>query len=446
MAQAVENPNLTRYSTEWWKDILANNPELKQEFLNILTTNLDGHAALKQPMEKREIESIFRDVIGKYGLGTQNTEYANAQFDSFIGGIYGQTNTIYDTYSQFQNKQQAGAVLGSTVAQAIDGFTQGKPALTQDQVLNYFSGTGAKLYVDSPLNTQQGATPQPGILNPQNTGGLSGTRPDGTVVGTPGVTGTTPITSGTPGATTPGQPTSTNPPVGTQSSQSPGLPPELQDLKNQLQNFLTELQRRGQVLNPNVEITPQKLAEFLKQAENEIAPYYANLLKTSRDTLYRGLGYSANEIQLQEQQLERQYGTRLRQTGESAAEQGFALSGLRQRDERDLATDTQQTIDANRRQLNFNATNAAADFAQQFGTSNLPTLNIGAAPTVTPGQYGFGTSTRSLPLYTLSNEVYSGLKGTKQFEETAAIQARASELESAERQKQAIAQQRQLIL
>lgn len=53
------------------------------------------------------------------------------------------------------------------------------------------------------------------------------------------------------------------------------LPPEYQDLYLQLKGQLDQLKQRGQVINPNIEITPEKIAEFTKQAEAEIDPYYA---------------------------------------------------------------------------------------------------------------------------------------------------------------------------
>lgn len=249
--------------------------------------------------------------------------------------------------------------------------------------------------------------------------------------------------SGTPSNT----PTGTTPQTGTSSgSTSQGLPPELQGLYDELKNYLDELKRRGQILNQNIEITPQLAAEFLAKAQSEINPYYENLLKTSRETFYSQLGYSKEQVLNNERNLARQYGITLRGLGESAAERGFAQSGLRQRDERELATDTQEAIDTGRRELGFQAGQAARGFAQEYGTANLPALDIGAAPTVSAGEYNFSTSNRQLPLYTLDEGVYGQLKGTKQFEQEAATQARASELESAYRQKATNDMLRQLAL
>ena len=179
-------------------------------------------------------------------------------------------------------------------------------------------------------------------LAQQNQSQFNATAMSGNITGGNSGTGTVP-SGGTSGGTTGGTSGGTTPDLSS-------LPPELQQLYTQLETYLKELEKRGQVLNPNIEITPQKMAEFLKQAETEIAPYYANLLKTSRDSLYQTLGFTRDQVLINEQRLEQQYGKNLRGLGETSAEQGFALSGLRQRDEGELATDTQQVIDDSRRQ------------------------------------------------------------------------------------------------
>ncbi len=177
-----------------------------------------------------------------------------------------------------------------------------------------------------------------------------------------------------------------------------------QTLLTVLEQFIQGLQGSGLMLNPNVQITPEKILEFTQQASQEINPYFADQLKIHTDQFQREMG-------LAPQQYERS----LRDIGSSAAEQGMALSGRRQEKERLLTEGTQ-----------FQAGTQARQFAQQFGTSNLPT-----APTL-------NAPDRQLPLYTLSDNVYKGLTGTEQFNERAAIKSRTSELESAFRQGQAV--------
>src|SRR3990167_8369757 len=75
--------------------------------------------------------------------------------------------------------------------------------------------------------------------------------------------------------------------VGSNAPDLSGLPPEWVILYNQLQEYLTKLQERGERINPNIEITPQQVAEFTKKAEGEIDPYFGSQLKLARESFMR---------------------------------------------------------------------------------------------------------------------------------------------------------------
>lgn len=231
----------------------------------------------------------------------------------------------------------------------------------------------------------------------------------------------------------------------TQQSQQTQPVPE-GDLMTELDGFLQQMQANGQVLNPNIELTPDKVAEFLAQAEREINPYYQGQLRLARESLLSSTGYSRDEVVREEERLEQKYGTRLRELGETSAERGFAQSGLRQRDERQLATDTQNTIEDTRRKLSFDAANEGRQFAQRYGTTELPNFDIGETPTVRAGESRFSRSGGTRSLYQLSPDIYQGLIGSEEFNRRGAVSSRASGLEEAFRTGQSINQQRQLVI
>lgn len=230
------------------------------------------------------------------------------------------------------------------------------------------------------------------------------------------------------------------------TNQNQNLPSEYQNILSVLEGYVSELQKRGQVINPNIPITPEKIAEFMSQASREIDPYYGTQLKLAKDTLLKEFGYSTQDILEQERQAEVQYGRNLRTLGEGAAEQGFALSGLRQRGERELAEDTQAKIATGRRQLQAGAERTLGRFGQLFGGANLPQLGLAEAPRVLPGEQAFARTGRELPFYQLSPEVYQGLVGSEQFAQEAAKRSRASELESGFRSQEALRNLRQISL
>lgn len=213
-----------------------------------------------------------------------------------------------------------------------------------------------------------------------------------------------------------------------------------------IQNQLNELQRRGQAVNPYVEITPEKTAEFMAQAEREISPYYSTQMKLAREGLLSDIGYSTDKIQKFEQQLEQKYGQQVRQLGEQAAETGFLYGGKRRLAEQELAQGTQQDIEARRRQLSFEAGKSARQFAQQWGGQSLPASTIAQAPRVLSGIGTFERQQGVSPLYTLSPDLYQNLIGEQQFAERAAKRRRTSELEQSYRESETAKQIRQLEL
>ena len=219
---------------------------------------------------------------------------------------------------------------------------------------------------------------------------------------------------------------------------------QFDELYNVLNQYLTELQKRGQVINPNVDLTPDKIAEFTRQAQAEIDPYYTGQLKLAREELLKSVGYSTDQILRTEQQLEQKYKGQVRQIGEEAAERGFAQSGGRIQEERQLAEQTQQEIDERRRQLQFQVGGVQREFAQQFGTSQTPSFSLGGRPQVEAGG-GFSRGGEQ-PLYELSPETYQGLVGQQEFLQRGQVKSRASELEEAFRTQQGLNQQRYLNL
>lgn len=213
-----------------------------------------------------------------------------------------------------------------------------------------------------------------------------------------------------------------------------------------LEKMLQEMQTRGQVLNPNVEITPEKAAEFLSQAEREINPYYAGQIKLARESLMSSFKSTSEELLTNESRAEKKYGQDLRTLGENAAELGFAQSGRRLREETDLAYGTQNSINDSRRTLSTNAGNLARTFAQKYGASELPGFNLPGEVAVGAGESTFSRGSQSRSLYQLSPEIYSGLIGSEEFARRGAVRNRTSELEGAYNTGNAINQARRLTL
>lgn len=251
--------------------------------------------------------------------------------------------------------------------------------------------------------------------------------------------------------------TLTSPKKTATSAPAPTLSGPLKDIFDQAKALLDELKKRGQVLNPNIELTPEKVAEFMKQievgknpftpyAEAEINPYYQNQLKLAREGFLTSLGYDKETILRNEANLERKYTQAFRGIGEQAAESGFAQSGVRQRQEQELGTDVQNQIDEGRRMFTNRADELSRAFAQTYGGGELKNLglNISNAPKVGDGR--FVRPSGETGLYSLSPDIYDQLVGSEEYNRRAAVRTRQSELESAFRSSQAAGQYRNLYI
>ncbi len=208
--------------------------------------------------------------------------------------------------------------------------------------------------------------------------------------------------------------------------------PAMDSTLKAIQDYLTKLGETGKTINPYVDITPEKLAEFLGQAQREIDPYYASQMGLARENLLNQLGYSKEEVGRFEGDLEKKYGKSLTQLGETSAEQGMALSGRRLQEEGELATETQNQMLDTRRKLAFEAGNQARQFAGEWGGANIPMATMTSTPKVQAGESSFrnlgGTET---PLYELSDSLYQNLTGAKQWEQQANVKTRQAQLEEA---------------
>jgi hypothetical protein len=223
------------------------------------------------------------------------------------------------------------------------------------------------------------------------------------------------------------------------------LSPSEREIYSQMEAYLSRLEAAGKAINPNIQIDERQVAKFLKQAEAEIDPYYATQLKLAREQLLRSIGYGAEELERAEREDELAYQESVRTSAAANAERGFAQSGVRQREERELADVTNRGIQDRRRSLSFQAGNQARQFAQQFGAPPAG-YSLSATPTAAAGEMSFSRTGAAKPVYQLSDTLYDGLVGQQEYQRRADVKTRASQLEQAFRGTLANQQTRKLTL
>lgn len=171
--------------------------------------------------------------------------------------------------------------------------------------------------------------------------------------------------------------------------------PQLDEVQSQLQQYLQNTLAQGKTINPNIELTPATVQQFLDQAKGEINPYYASQLDSMKNELKSSLDLMQRQYDLSKQGQEAQFKQDLKNTREKLADQGAAYSGFRGQQEQQLQQGAQRSIQSLTNAAAGNAGSALYNAAQALGSRNISDLGLGSfgTPTVsTAGAGGFGTS------------------------------------------------------
>ena len=212
------------------------------------------------------------------------------------------------------------------------------------------------------------------------------------------------------------------------------LDPSLQSLYQQLNDYIKALTEQGMAVNPAIEITPEKIQEFLNQAKGELGPYYQGEISSIQTDLKRSLEKSALGLGESEEDLARQFTKGFTSIGEKSAERGIALSGVRQRQEAELAEEANRQVQRQRQNLQFGAETASLQAERALGSANLgnfqfPALS-GTPRFTSEGQFYSGEGSTTL------GRLQGGIFGSLPQEQLTSERSRALELEGLFRQEQ----------
>lgn len=180
-------------------------------------------------------------------------------------------------------------------------------------------------------------------------------------------------------STTPVTPTKTETVSGTISSE---MTPR-QEIASNIMDVLEGIIASGQQISSTItdaEIdtlaASLDLPKFLAQAELEIAPEYEQKYMLAKEDLSRTLSEIGEELGLQEAGIRREATEQLRTGRETLAGRGLALSGRRQRFERELEEEKQRQITQRQRQA-LQATGEAGRLAERrLGTEALQEFEV----------------------------------------------------------------------
>lgn len=287
--------------------------------------------------------------------------------------------------------------------------TSGAPAVdARTQAINYLKSIGYS-------NPDEGEIA--GVIGRfQSSNGASGSSSSGTIAG---------------GNTS----TSTNPGAGTTTSYDTGNP-ELNALLGQMQTYLQTIIASGKQINPNIELEPKLIQQFLDQATSEIDPYYASQIKNIKDQLQPNLDLIQRQYENEKMNSEATFKKSIADSRESAAGAGTVFSGQRILGEKNYLDQTNRGLDLNAAQYQNQVNNTLRNTAGQVGSRNLSNLNTPSFATAAGTLEGNGSFYNTGRTYNAL--VPSGITGSLEQDKLTAIRSRQNQLETAARQDRAL--------
>lgn len=216
-----------------------------------------------------------------------------------------------------------------------------------------------------------------------------------------------------------------------------GWTDSMKQLYDAMSGYVDTITKSGKIVNPDITIDDNLIAQFTAQAKTELGDYYKPLFDQTASDIKTGLQRIGEDLGSYTTQLSKQFGSQLENTQESFARRGLNFSSDRNKAETNLA-DTYATALAGKQQ---DAQRSAYDLGvagvRKLGSSFFPSETAsylsGQTPTLgKAGVYGFSNGTKRNALFdpTSQGDVYGTLQGDQKYAET----SRVNDLTNAERE------------
>jgi len=207
-------------------------------------------------------------------------------------------------------------------------------------------------------------------------------------------------------------------------SQINTLPPEIQGLVNQLTRMLEKTLESGQVLNPDIELTPERLKEFTDQAITELEPYYQEVMNQAKGDIEISLNRLSEDYKREVSRAEEPFKEGLATQAESEAQAGLTYGSERGLRERQNVQSQQRSLDDVFRGVERGVQDTARAGERFLGSGFLSGLQSPQFSPFIANTQGFQQTTPR----TLFN-LQGGLMGEKPKQREVDIRTRAKDLE-----------------
>jgi len=212
-------------------------------------------------------------------------------------------------------------------------------------------------------------------------------------------------------------------------SQFSKMSPTLQMAYLQMMQSLGKTIEAGKVINPNIEITPEKIQEFTNQATSELDPYYQEQINNYKKDLETSISRLKEDFSKGVRSAEEPFKRNLAAAAESEAQAGLTYGSERAVREKTNIQGQQDLIDENALKVSRLAEDAYKQTERTLGSDVLSGVSMPSLENYNVSKQGF-TEAGLRNLYTPQG----GLVGSLQKERTTNIKGRTSELEEAYRQ------------
>lgn len=205
-----------------------------------------------------------------------------------------------------------------------------------------------------------------------------------------------------------------------------GLPKELQGAYLQTLRALGERIEAGEVINPDIEITPEMAKEFLDQATSEIDPFFREQIGLVKSDLDLSFQRMQEDFETGVRRAEEPFKLGLAAQAETEAQRGLAFGSARGGREQRAITGQQELISDAGQDVARTQQDLLRSAERQIGSEELGGVQA-------PGVQQFGVS-RSGFTPTGTRQLFTpqgGLVGSLGKQKEVDVRRRASELESA---------------
>jgi len=206
------------------------------------------------------------------------------------------------------------------------------------------------------------------------------------------------------------------------------MSPTLQMAYLQMMKSLGKQVEAGKVINPNVEITPEKIKEFTDQAITELDPYYQEQIRNYKQDLDTSITRLTEDFNTGIRNAEDPFKKNLAAQAESEAQAGTVYGSERGVRETTNVNEQQQKIDEVSKGIKRDVEDDYTSAERKLGSDVISGIETPKLAEYNVTNQGFqNTGSRSLFSPT------GGVVGSLQKEKTTAVANRASDLEESYR-------------